>query len=229
MYQPLPPDNTQQLLRRCRDLAGLSLEQLAERLRVPVPGQGHRDRGWGGRLIETALGADAGPRPVPDFRRLGIELKTIPVDRSGHPRESTYVCSLPLKLLRVPPWEACRLRRKLARVLWLPVLSDAGMNPGQRRIGTALLWSPNADEELLLRADWEEIMDRVCFGQTERLNAHQGNCLQVRPKAANGSALGLTTDPLGEVARTMPSGFYLRSHFTQLLLRRCREATPTER
>ena len=60
---------------------------------------------------------------------------------------------------------------------------------GERRIGMPLLWSPNEEEERLLRQDWEELMDMIVLGEVEQISARHGQVLQLRPKAANNKAL----------------------------------------
>lgn len=214
-----PPQDESELLARALALAGLTLGALAQQLGEQVPTNLRRHKGWVGQLIERALGAEAGSQALPDFTRLGIELKTLPVDGHGRPRESTYVCTVPLEATG-ETWEACWLRRKLARVLWLPVEAEPGLPLVQRRIGSALLWSPSAAEEALLRRDWEELMERIALGELAQISARHGEVLQIRPKAADARALRRAVGHDGEHTLTNPRGFYLRPAFTAALLRR---------
>jgi len=215
-----PPTSEAQLRDRADAIAGRSLAALAAEQRCAVPADLRRAKGWVGTLIEASLGADAGSRPVPDFRLIGVELKTVPVDRHGRPRESTYVCTVPLLAREAPTWERSNVRRKLARVLWLPVEADPSLPIAERRVGSALLWSPSADEEAALRADWEELMDLICLGHIDQITARNGTHLQIRPKAADSHARRLGVDALGRFRPTSPRGFYLRSRFTAALLAR---------
>lgn len=215
-----PPADQAELIERARAAAGLELGQLAAHLGCPVPADLRREKGWVGQLLEAWLGADALSLAEPDFRALGIELKTLPVDRRGLPRESTYVCHLPLEGNVSEPWEQCWLRRKLARVLWLPVEAAADIPLARRRVGTAILWSPTPEEEQVLRTDWEELMELVCLGELERITAHLGSALQIRPKAAHSRVLAPAVGRDGERILTNPRGFYLRPSFTAAILRR---------
>lgn len=214
-----PPQSETELLQRARCIAGLTLANLAAELDRPVPADLRRHKGWVGQLIEAHLGASAGSTAQPDFPLIGVELKTLPVDRRGLPRESTYVCTVPLEAAG-ERWEACWLRRKLARVLWLPVEADKAIAIGERRIGSALLWSPSATEEALLRRDWEELMERVALGELDQISARHGEVLQIRPKAADSRALRHAPGYDGERILTNPRGFYLRAAFTTAILRR---------
>ncbi|RKZ35698.1 MAG: DNA mismatch repair endonuclease MutH [Gammaproteobacteria bacterium] len=218
--RPDPPTDEHELLVRARDLAGATLGELASRLGETVPTQPRHAKGWLGQLVEKLLGASAGPRPVPDFTHLGVELKTLPVSRAGKPRESTYICSVPLTDTLGLTWDGSNVRRKLARVLWMPVEADPEIPWEQRRLGSPLLWSPDQEQETVLRIDWEELMEMVCLGQLDSITAHHGVCLQIRPKAANARALSWGTDADGHRVRTLPRGFYLRTRFTESLLAR---------
>ena len=184
----------------------------------PVPASSRSGKGWPGQLVEAALGASAASRPEPDFQLIGVELKTIPVDRHGRPRESTYVCSVPLGGEPSPSWEDSNVWRKLARVLWVPVLCGDGLAVPARRVGSPLIWSPDAAAEASLRADWEEFMELICVGRIDEISAHFGTCLQIRPKAASGRSRRRATGPEGVPVSTLPRGFYLRTSFTAAIL-----------
>ncbi len=215
-----PPASETELLARAQSLAGLTLGQLGNRLNQPLPADMRRAKGWPGQLIEQALGATAASRPEPDFQLLGIELKTLPVNRQGRPRESTYVCTVALDDRDGLHWEDSLVYKKLRRVLWVPLEAEPEIPLAQRRVGAPLLWSPDADDAALLRRDWEELMEMVSLGRLDQISARHGEVLQIRPKAANARALRKTSDEDGAPTLTLPRGFYLRSGFTASLLAR---------
>ncbi|KPK37197.1 MAG: hypothetical protein AMJ69_12240 [Gammaproteobacteria bacterium SG8_47] len=214
-----PPTSETELQERARALAGLRLEQVAARLGRAVPPDLRRNKGWVGQLIEGFLGAQAGSLSEPDFTTIQVELKTIPVGNNGSPRESTYVCTVPLARGQRTPWVNSAVWRKLRRVLWVPVESDPSVPLAQRRVGTAVLWSPNSEQERALEQDWEELMDMVSYGELEQITARHGQFLQIRPKAANARALTSGVGKHGQPIATLPRGFYLRTCFTAAVLR----------
>ena len=213
-----PPADRQQLLKNARRLAGLTLQQLAQELRSVAPDVMTHAKGWTGRLLEAALGADAGNLAGPDFTRLGIELKTIPLGGNGKPRESTYVCVAQLEPRALQDWHGSLVRRKLTEVLWIPVEADKTIPIGLRRIGNPILWRPNAAEEAQLRQDWQELCDRIALGELDTISATQGKYLQIRPKAANAQALTRDKNQTGAAGVTLPRGFYLRASFTRAII-----------
>lgn len=214
---PAPPRSESELVARARALAGHDLGAIAEALGVRISGDGTRTKGKWGTLLERALGATAASRSEPDFPHLGVELKTVPVRADGRPIESTYVCVLDVLTAEDASWDASWAKRKLARVLFVPILAE---NPDwQRRpVGFPVLWSPTEAQEAALRADFDEIMGAFGAGRIEEVTAHWGRYLQVRPKARTGEKTLRASTNEGELVATVPKGFYLRAKFVGGLL-----------
>lgn len=220
MQAVLPPRSEAELVARAEALAGESFARVADRLGVAVPPDLRRHKGWVGNLAERALGASAGSRPQPDFEGLGVELKTLPVNLQGNPYESTFVCTIHPSELSDVEWEASHVKRKLSRVLWLPVDGDRRRALGERRFGSPLLWSPDSEELSALRFDWEELAGLVARFGADAITAHVGRFLQIRPKARNARARRRAFDVEGGTVAALPRGFYLRASFTAAILRR---------
>ncbi len=204
----------QTLFHRASALAGRSFAELAADQGIKVPADLRRHKGWVGQLLESALGAAAGSQALQDFPDLGVELKTIPLDARGRPLETTFVCTAPLTHVDDLSWETSNVRNKLQCVLWIPIDGRREVPLAERTVGTAFFWQPSEQQELQLQRDWQEHMDRIALGQVEQITAHQGDVLQLRPKAANGR---VTTDAIGEqgqLIKTLPRGFYLKTSFT---------------
>ncbi|NMP25343.1 DNA mismatch repair endonuclease MutH [Rahnella sp. SAP-1] len=216
----LPPQDAQTLLERAKSLSGFTLGELAQRAGLTIPPDLKREKGWVGMLLEVYLGASAGSKPEQDFPEIGVELKTIPIDHSGNPLETTFVCVAPLTGNSGVTWESSHVRHKLTRVLWIPVEGERQIPLATRRIGTPLLWSPNAEEDEQLRQDWEELMDLIVLGKVESITARHGEVLQLRPKAANNKARTEAIGEKGQPIMTLPRGFYLKKSFTRQLLAR---------
>ncbi|GGA71155.1 DNA mismatch repair protein MutH [Neiella marina] len=213
------PTSIAQLAASAHELAGLTFADLAQQLQQPVPADFSRHKGWGGMLIELALGASAGSKPEPDFPHLGVELKTLPISATGQPLETTFVCVAPMTDASQQTWQNSALRKKLAHVLWVPVLAEKALSPAQRQIGSPFLWRPSQAQEQALQQDWQELTDLLALGQVQQISAHLGEYLQLRPKAANGK---IRTQAIGEHGQTVmaqPKGFYLRTCFTSWILR----------
>ena len=213
-----PPTTEQQLLERAQALAGKTLGEIASHAAIEIPENLLKNKGWIGLLLEHVLGASAGSRPEPDFPELGIELKSLPINSQGKPLETTFVSVAPLTGLVGVTWQTSYVRKKLAKVLWVPVLSDKSLALKDRIVGTSFLWSPSAEEEHLLAMDWQELTDMIVLGDVENIQGKHGQVLQLRPKAANSQAKTQAFDKHGKPFMTLPRGFYLKIPFTQMLL-----------
>lgn len=220
MNEPLPkapPINEDELLCRCTKLEGINFTQLSRLIQKPIPTDVLKRKGWAGMAIELILGANAGTQSLPDFSHLGVELKTIPFNAFGKPAESTFITSIPLLTVHQQTWLSSQCYNKLKRILWIPVEGAADIPFEQRRIGQAYLWSPSAEQEMVLKQDWLDLTTMIGTGCLEEINSSLGQYLQVRPKAANARALcyGFSSD--GSRILTLPRGFYLRTKFTKTL------------
>lgn len=215
-----PPGSEEELLQRAEALAGRTLGALAATLGAQAPEHLRGHKGWVGNLLERLLGSTAGSKSAPDFERLGVELKTLPVDRAGKPRESTYVCVVPLADIEEPEWESSSVLHKLRRVLWVPILADKGGAIGARVVGRPLLWSPDESEMELLRSDWQAHTTAIRQGFVEHIRGTDGVVLQIRPKAAHSRVVTWGVGPHGQAILTNPRGYYLRAQFTAGIISR---------
>lgn len=216
---PSAPASEEELLTRAKALSGKSFAEVAEVVGLSVPPDLKHHKGWTGNLVERVLGATAGSRDVPDFEHLGVELKTLPLDSRGRPVESTFVCTIPLEDVASMEWETSRVRRKLLRVLFIPVEGERQIPMPQRGFGEPLLWTPSQEQEQLLKFDWDTLAGLIGQGQVERITGHLGTVMQVRPKAPNAAARRYGLDEDGVRVERMPRGFYLRATFTESILR----------
>ncbi len=201
------PKSEAELLKRARQIAGMSFGDLAKQANMRVPDNLKRDKGWVGQLLEWHLGATAGSKPVQDFPEIGVELKSIPIGYNGKPLESTFVCVAPLTGITGLTWETSHIRNKLSRVLWLPVEGEREIPVAERRVGSPLIWSPSLQEETLLKNDWEELMDLIALGDVNQITARSGEVLQIRPKAANSRAKTEAYGTNGQPIKTLPEAF----------------------
>jgi DNA mismatch repair protein MutH len=213
-----PPKDVIELMTRARALQGRRIGELAQALGVPLSDDPLRTKGRAGELVELMLGGQLSNSELPDFPKLGVELKTIPLDALGRVRESTFICAIDLRTVASESWETSRLWCKLRRVLWVPVQSADSGPVASRRLGRPLLWQPDRAEASLLQADWTELVGLIAVGGVEEVTAHRGQVLQVRPKAASGSVRATASGPEMEPIRTVPRGFYLRARFTEGVL-----------
>lgn len=214
----IAPTSKEELMERADQLAGLTVQQLAYKMQVDVPESLVHAKGWFGILLEEYLGAEAASAAKPDFIQLGIELKTIPIDENGKPKESTYICVVQLDPVELSYWKDSLVKHKLTEVLWIPFEASKNTPIALRRIGSPVLWKPNEEQEKQLKQDWQELGDMIALGEIDKISSAMGTYLQIRPKAANARSLTTDKNQVGTNALTLPRGFYLRPSFTHTII-----------
>lgn len=212
------PKSTSELLTLCENIAGHSLKELADLAGIEMAKDLCTNKGWVGQLIEWHLGAAAGSKPEQDFKHLGIELKTIPIDQFGKVLETTFVCSTPILNTAGLTWENSNICNKLSQVLWVPVQGERSVPLAERIVGNGFLWSASPYQTNLLKSDWQELMEKIALGKIESISARDGEVLQLRPKAANGRIVTEAFGEKGEIIKVRPRGFYLKKGFTQSII-----------
>lgn len=214
-------ETTERLMRHARALVGVTLAELADGLGLGVPVGNVRSKGWSGQIIERELGAGDGGEKGPDFLHLGIELKTVPVTVDLVPVESTAVCQIDPIAIAAESWAQSYARSKLSRVLFVALsVSDRRAPVADRRVAAATLWSPTAEQEALLAADFEYFVTGFFrTGRAAEITGHQGRVLQVRPKGRDAADLRRAYGPDGQAVRIGKCGFYLRPAFVGHILR----------
>ena len=214
---PSAPQDESELRERLGRIAGRTMGAIAAGFGIELPPDPRRGKGAVGQLIERALGATAGSRASPDFPGLSVELKTLPIDPDGRPRESTFVSSLDLGAVD-RAWPSSSVRHKLRRVCWVVVEGDPRIPLDQRRCGASFFWSPSLGEEALLRRDYDDILSLVDAGA--RIGGEVGEVLQLRPKGRDARDLRHAVNEEGACVRMPPRAFYLRRSFTAALVTR---------
>lgn len=183
---PTTPDSLDALIERTKPLSGQTLGQLAQSIGLTLPHQLLAHKGMAGQLLEHLLGTDAGNQSKPDFLKLGVELKTIPVNAERRPKESTYVCTVPLNQRPFERFETSVVQAKLAHVLWVPLLTDAP-RVADWTILAPIFWQPNDKQKEILKTDFDELMDAIALGGLETITSRMGQALHLAPKLQMGS------------------------------------------
>lgn len=212
------PKTFEELIRRLNSLVGKTICQLAQSANVSVPISPVHGKGFVGELLEILLGASAKNQSIPDFPKLGLELKSIPVDSSFKVLESTFLCHAPLSNIRNLTFENSTVYSKIKRVLFVIVNGQRDLDFENRRVLGYFFYTPGANDMQQLKTDFNELYELVKTGCVESISARLGHIIQMRPKGADGKALTECTGPDGSIIKTRPRGFYIRRKFTQKLV-----------
>ncbi len=212
------PETFEELINSLNSIVGKTISELAKIANVPLPISTTHGKGFTGELLEILLGATAENRPIPDFPNLGLELKTLPVDKNLVPLESTFFCHAPLTGIRHLTFENSALYSKIKRVLFVVVTAQRDMDFEDRRIAGYFFFTPSEAQFNQIKSDYDELYEMIKTGHVESINARIGQIMQLRPKCANGKALTDCIGLDGEIIKTRPRGFYMRRSFTKELI-----------
>ncbi len=215
------PHDFNELISKLNSIVGKSIETLANEYHMPLPISPLHGKGFIGELMEMCLGATAKNQSIPDFPELGLELKTLPVDSSLKPLESTFITYAPIDNIRFLTFEKSSLYAKMSRMLFVIVLSTRSLGYDERKVLGYFFYTPSKEDFAQIKNDYEEIYEQITTGNIEHITAKFGSIVQLRPKCANGKNLTRCIGPDGENILTRPRGFYLRRAFTEQLVERC--------
>lgn len=211
--------NEKNLISYANTMSGHKIYKIANKLNILLP-ENTKNKGYIGNIIEKFFFINSGNRPIRDFYHIGIELKTISIDKNNDPLEATFICTASLIKNNGITWKKSYIYYKLRRILWIPIKVNRFLPLKEYTIGIPFLWSPNVQEEKKIKKDWEDIMDIIVLGKIDKLNSSYGEVLQVKKKANNNKSLTRGVGKYGQPIFTTPRGFYLRKNFTNLLIKK---------
>ena len=207
------PLNYDELYQRLDNLLGMSVSSLAQILNIKLDSNNTKIKGYLGQMLEIYLGADGNNKADVDFSNLDLELKTVSTDENLNPLESPFICSFKLFALEHMDFYQSVLYRKIKKILFVLISGKKHEYIGNKIIKAYFIFTPNHKQLAIIKQDYDELMHYICTGQCNAINATIGTIIQMRPKAANGSALTQYLDANGKLAYTRPRGFYMRRAF----------------
>ena len=146
-------------------MEGLTLRELQEVASDYAIG----NKGEVGDRIERAFGLARGGHGA-DFPVAGIELKSTELTKRAagwSVRWRTSVGMINIKNLPKETWDAATIRKKLSKILFIFYKRGKGQVPDQYLIDLKHLWEPSTADWVLIKADWEQIRQRVINGERQ--------------------------------------------------------------
>lgn len=179
-----------------------------------------RGKGEIGLAVETFFGIPAGNAPEADFVGAGIELKVVPLVRSGNAlktKERTVIGMIDYRSLISEAWESAHVRKKLS-ILFVFYEHVVGQPKSTYLVKAIKLWSPGKEEPILKR-DWQTVRDKVLAGLAHELSESDGRLMG--PCTKGSSSRVRVPQPVTRYAPVAkPRAFALKPAFTTALYRR---------
>jgi DNA mismatch repair endonuclease MutH len=193
-----------------RSLVGKRLGQLGSILPALPAG---RSRGQAGLAVEAFFGIPPNSDARADFTGAGIELKVVPMKRSGRgltPKERTVISMIDFEDLVLQTWQTAKVRGKL-KILFVFFEHLPGRPKSDFPILKILLWEPDATTERFLHADWERAKRKVRLGKAHELSESDGRLMGPCTKGMDGSRR--RSQPFSDIP-AKPRAFALKPSFT---------------
>lgn len=183
-----------------------------------------KNKGMIGTIIEEYwFGIKPNSSPLPDFNKVGVELKIIPLIQQKNKlsvKERTKICSINYKKLVCETWDKSHAKEKLNKILFIYYLYDKD-NIKNSLIKKIDLWELNqGNNEVIIKHDWLNVQDKVKDGYAHQLS--ESLCKVLAPsrsgsggKDANGKLKDLVTQPIQIYSiDALKRAFSLKQSFT---------------
>lgn len=179
-----------------------------------------RGKGEVGAAIESHFGIPPNSRSEADFPGAGIELKIVPVIRSGRGyriKERTVITMINYVSIVKETWATAHVRSKLA-IYFIFFEHLPGRPKGDFPVIATHLWRARGQVEEMIRADWENVQRKVAAGLAHELSESDGRLMGPCTKGADSSRR--VPQPVTELSPTAkPRAFALKPSFTLTLFR----------
>lgn len=205
----------EEILAKARELRGKRLGDIPQATFEALTGG--TGRGEVGHAIEAFFGIPQNSLSMPDFPGARIELKVVPLRRTGRGlgvKERTVISLIDYMALIEETWAEASVRKKL-KILFVFFEHLDGKPKASFPIREVLLWEPDARTDALLQADWDRVFAKVRQGRADELSESDGAIMGPCTKGATG--LSRRPQPFGDPAR--PRAWALKPTFTLQLFR----------
>jgi len=144
-----------------------------------------KNKGLAGLIIEKEwFGIEQNSSQLPDFDKVGIELKIIPLKKTKNGivvKERTKICSMNYMTLHNETWEESHAKEKLNKILFVYYVPDTS-NILKSKILKIDLWKLSKETgELFLKEDWKSIQNKVSMGYAHELSSRDTESLEASP------------------------------------------------
>jgi DNA mismatch repair protein MutH len=199
-----------ELMTRYSDAEGVPFLELAQVLKLPLPDDPRKDKGYSGRLVERIAMKWPDSASKPDLTEFDVEIKSVSVRLNLTPLQPTKITSLNPDDLKEGDWFESHVYRKLRIILFVPVVKAHLGEAAEWYIRRPFIWLPSSEDLIQLQQDWAEIRAVVNVKGIAGLSSSQGG---------PGSILMTKTSYEGGAGIKKRYAFWFRPAFTKEVLR----------
>lgn len=175
------------ILKYAKKLVGKTITQILEGSSKKVD---IKNKGIIGTIIEEFyFGIKPNNSPLPDFEKVGVELKIIPLIKQTRKiavKERTKVCSINYVKLIDEEWQTSHAKTKLNKILFIYYLYDKE-NIEASCVKKVDLWELGEDKsEIIIQGDWLRAKQKVLDGYAHQLSEKEFQILATSRSGSGG-------------------------------------------
>lgn len=209
----------EEILARARQLIGKKVSELHDLVtEVKV---NDNEKGQVGNIIQH-YGFGLPPNSVaePDFAGERIELKIIPLTRSGkgqlRVKERTKVCSINYQSLVKETWEASHAHSKLNKILFVVVEHNYEQKIESKILDAFMFRVPEVEDYPIIQQDWKRTQSIVQEGRAHEISERHSKILAASRAGAGGPA-DLVVQPYSTI-KAPKRAFSLKPSYTNAII-----------
>ena len=223
---PYDDTNAESIIKYAKQLIGKSISDIVgnstENINI-------KNKGIIGTIIEEYyFKIKQNSSPEPDFEKVGIELKIIPLVQLKDKiaiKERTKICSINYLTLAQEEWEFSHAKKKLEKILFIYYLYDK-KNLQNSTVKKVELWELNSDKSsIIIKDDWLSTRQKVIDGYAHKLSEKYFKILSPARSGSgglekNGNQNDLVLQPNQRFEqKALKRAFSLKQSFTNQLWR----------
>lgn len=175
------------ILNYSKKLIGKTIEEILKDIDYSI---NIKNKGSIGTIIEEFwFGIKPNSSPLPDFEKVGMELKIIPLIKQKKEiavKERTKICSIDYKELVNETWEKSHAKLKLNKVLFVYYLYEKE-DIKSSKIKKIDLWElGKGNNEFIIKTDWLGVQKKVFDGLAHQLSETQSKVLAASRSGSGG-------------------------------------------
>ena len=209
----------EEILASARQLIGKKVSELHDLVtEVKV---NDNEKGQVGNIIQH-YGFGLPPNSVaePDFAGERIELKIIPLTRSGkgqlRVKERTKVCSINYQSLVKETWEASHAHSKLNKILFVVVEHNYEQKIESKILDAFMFRVPEVEDYTVIQQDWKRTQSTVQEGRAHEISERHSKILAAS-RAGTGGPADLVFQPYSTI-KAPKRAFSLKPSYTNAII-----------
>ncbi|MCI1646282.1 MAG: hypothetical protein LKI67_01310 [Olsenella sp.] len=184
---PYDPGKIDSIVECAGSLVGHALREKTNAPELQSPKQ--RRGSFGNALEEHFFDYKLNSNSMPDFPKVGLELKSTPVKRTakGEPVAKERLVLMQINYMTVvhETFETSRLVKKASKILLVSYVWEKDSGPLDYKVEMAELWGLPREDMAQFKIDWETVVDKIRSGHAEDISGSDTLYLEACTKAAN--------------------------------------------